>query len=318
MSFKLVLCAMLVLSGDLFAREPVPHPVWHEMTNIWEYINYPFPTNSPTTTFFSVSSGAMWGPDQLSLGLSLDIFNIVQGFPFFKTNAITAVLYRADGEMVEPTAEGRKLLNAPVAISTVSIPGEMPNPQVMTYFPWGSNVLEESWIKITIASERYWLEIPYGFDFCPTNPPAPANTNGPPKFVPMKVLTGHDHIVRWESVHYNLGQTTNGWELSLIQSNPLDAKSDVDLYDFPKTQNVYSSHTGVSVVDANNAPVTGHCVNIHLDDNYLRRTDTSDLITRDADDLRCWGQIEISVDGKTNCITVPSSLYKYTHGHVRP
>jgi hypothetical protein len=187
----------------------------------------------------------------------------------------------------------------------------------MTFFPWDSNVLEECWVEVTVSPEHYWLEIPYGLDCCPTNPPAPSNTNGPPRFIPIKTLTKHDHILRWESVHYNLGETKDGRWLTLIQSNPFDAKSDVDLYDFPKTQTVYSPHTGVTIVDANNAPVTGRCVNIHLDDNYLRRTDTFALITRGFDDLRCWGQIEVSIDDQTNCVVIPSSLYKYTHGHIR-
>jgi hypothetical protein len=54
-------------------------------------------------------------------GIPLEIMDIVQGFEFFKTNAIAARLYRANGEIVEPTEEGKKLLNAPAYISTFSI-----------------------------------------------------------------------------------------------------------------------------------------------------------------------------------------------------
>jgi len=104
--------------------------------------------------------------------------------------------------------------------------------------------------------------------------------------------------------------------LSLIQANPSDAKSEVDLYEFPKTQNLYSPRTNVRLLDADGTVINGQCVDLHLDDNYLRRTDTFDIVDRGGDDLRCWGQIEIRVDDKMYRVLVPSSLYKYAHGHT--
>ena len=318
MNTKSILGLMLALmGGGLFAGEMADNRQPQETTNIWKYIQYPFPSNSLSGPAFLIGSGEQY--DQVSRGLRLDIMDIVPGFRFFKTNAITARLYRANGEIVEPTAEGKNYLNAPVGVSSgfMSDLGE-PAPQVLTYFPWGTNALEEGWIEVVIGPERYWLEIPYGFDRNPADPLPPAMPGGPPKFFPvMKSLTEHDHVVRWENVHYGLGRTLDDCELSLIQSNPFDAKSDVDLYSDHGARNVYSPHTEVRLQDAEGTEINGRCVNLHLDDNHLRRTDTFDLIGRGAGDLRCWGQIEIRVDDKIYRVMVPSSLYKYIHGHAR-
>lgn len=318
MNAKSILYLALILSSRLFASEVATNSQPQEPTNIWKYINYPFPKPQEEWNggpIFFATSGEQYG--QESRGLRLDIMNIVQGFHFIKTNGITARFYRANGEIVEPTAEGRKHLKLPVAASTGSFPDEQLIPGVMTWFPWGTNTLEESWIEVSIGSERYWLEIPYGFDRNPTDPLPSSIPGGPPKFVPaMKSLTEHDHVVRWQNVHYDLGRTLDGCELVLIQSNPIDAKSDVDLYSDHGARNVYSPHTEVRILDADGTVINGRCVNLHLDDNHLRRTDTFDIFDRGGDGLRCWGQIEISIDDKTYRVVVPSSLYKYTHGRA--
>jgi hypothetical protein len=314
---KCILCLALVLGGNLFASEPETNNPPQIGLHGWEYIQYPWNIPNCPTFLIGWASGGTERSDEMSRGLRLDILNIGQGFAFFKTNAITARLYRANGEVAEPTALGKPLLNAPGSCDTMSWPGAEPSPQVLTYFPWGPNVLEEAWIEVTMGPERYWVEVPYGFDRNPAEPLAASNTNGPPQFIPaMKSLTQHDHVVHWENVHYNLGQTPAGGELSLIQSNPFDAVSDVDLYNYPKSQNVYSPHTDVNLLDADGTVMHGRCVNLHLDDNYLRRTDTFDVFDRGTDDRRCWGQIEISVDDKPYRVVVPSSLYKYVQGHA--
>jgi hypothetical protein len=314
MTFRTAICLMLVFNSRLLASELMTNDVPNELTSVWQYINFPFSSNLPREPFFAVGSGGQY--DQVSLGLRLDVLNITQGFSFFKTNAITARLYRADGEIVEPTLEGEKLINVPIAVRTASIPGEIPNPQVTTYFPWGSNVLEESWIEVTIASERYWLEIPYGFDRNPMAAPPPSNTNGPPKFISaMKTLTEHDHVVRWESVRYDLINTQGCW-LSLIQSNPFYGVSKVAIYDFPGKVNIYSPHTEVHLLDADSTVTTGRCVDLHLDDDSARRMDTYEIRTGGRDNLRCMGQIEVSIATNVYKVSVPSSLYKYVHGHA--
>ncbi|HKW29545.1 MAG TPA: hypothetical protein VJT54_09425 [Verrucomicrobiae bacterium] len=316
MKSKLLLYVALVLSGGLSASEAQTNSQPQEPTCIWEHIDYPWP-GAPD---FMVSSGEQW--KQASFGLRLDIMNIVQGIRFFKTNAITAKLYRANGEVVEPTAEGRKLLNAPVIISAASLPNAEPAPQVMTYFPWGSNTLEEAWIEVTIGPERYWLEIPYGFDRNPTEPLPSSVPGGPPKFIPpMKLLTGYDHVVRWQNVHYDLGQIQNGWRLSLIQSNSGEAESQVVLYredvkiGTSTSWKIDSPATVLRVLDASGTTIGSHCTDVHIQDGGMERS-SEYVIARNGGALRCWGQIEISVDDKSYRVVVPSSLYKYNHGHT--
>lgn len=316
MKSVLPLCILFLLGCSLFASDPATNSISSTQIHEWQYINYPWNPGSPTFCIGWPSGGREKSMES-SRGLRLDILGISQGFAFFKTNAISARLYRANGDVVEPTAEGKKLLNGPVAVSTASMPGEEPLPQVLTYFPWGSNTLEESWIEVTIAPERYWVEIPYGFDRDPANPLALANTNGPPRFPPeMNSLTEHDHVVRWAKVFYDLGHAPDGSELKLIQSNPFDAQSEVDLYNFPHSVNVYSPFTRAYLLENDDTVVTGRCVNIHLDDNYLRRTDTFDFITRGEESPRCWGKIKITVNGQSYYASVPSSLYRYCHGHA--
>ena len=305
-----ILGLALVFTGNVTASGSDTNRPPQMGSHRWKYIQYPWNLPNCPEFLIGLPTGGTEQSDEISRGLRLDILNIKQGFPFFKTNAITARLFRANGEIVEPTAPGKQSLNAPMSVGTMSLPGVEPAPQVMTYFPWGSNTLDESWIEVTIAPERYWLEIPYGFDRNPAETLAHSNTNGPPQCLPpTKSLTEHDQVVRWENVHYNIGQAQDG---ELIQSNPFNAVSDVDIFN---SSSVYTPHTEVRLLDADGTVIEGYCVNLHLDDGHSGRTDTFKLNDYSANHLRCWGQIEISVDGKTYHVVVPSSLYKYVHGH---
>jgi hypothetical protein len=137
----------------------------------------------------------------------------------------------------------------------------------------------------------------------------------------MKVMTGHDHVVRWQSVHYDLGQIQNGWRLSLIQSNSSEAESQVVLYredikiGTSTSWEINSPATGLRVLDANGTIIGSHCIDVHIQDGGMERSNEY-AIARNGGNLQCWGQIEISVDDKTYRVAVPSSLYKYTHGHT--
>lgn len=318
MNAKLLLCLLLVFNGDLFASEMASNSPPQNPTNIWRYINYSSAKPSVPwdgSPVFSITSGEQWG--QVSRGMRLDIMDIKEGFAFFKTNSIVARLDRANGDVVEPTAENKKLLNAPMAVGTFSFPGEEPNPQVMTYFPWGANALQEAWLEVSIGTERYWLELPYGFDRNPADPLPPAMAAGPPHFAPaMDSLTEHDHVMRWENIHYVIGKTPDGRELTLIQSNPFWAQSVVDLYRFDKGQDLYSPRTSVRLLKCDGEVSGASCVDLHLDESHYRRTDTFSFSDYGSRDLRCWGQIEIKIDEESYRVSAPSSLYKYVHGHA--
>lgn len=280
----------------------------------WERLTFPeappFGKNCP---LFSVSCGVF--PGDAARGLRLDIHGLTWGF--FKRNVIRARLYQPNRTSLGPIPEEAAMLNAPGFAGSLP-PGMIPPAQVMTHFPWGKNSLEESWIKVEMGAERYWLEIPYGLDRNPQDPLPPQIQAGPPGFVPvMNVLTAHDHVLRWQTVQYDLGPIQNGWQLSLWQSNPFKPESQVVLYHDPGQSpwNVQSPRTTVRVRDADGTVIEGRCLNIHLNDDGLRRTDTFAL-GRNGDNGRGWGQIEIGIDDKTYRVVVPSSLYKYTHGHA--
>jgi hypothetical protein len=318
MNAKILLCFIVAFSRNLLASEVSSNSQPQQLTNIWRYINYSSPKPSVPWDggpIFTITSGEQWG--QVSRGMRMDIMDIKEGIAFFKTNAITARLYRANGDLVEPTEENKKLLNAPIAVGNFSIPGEEPNPQVMTYFPWGANTLHEAWIEVSIGAERYWLEIPYGLDRNPADPLPPAISGGPLHFVPaMNSLTEHDHILRWENIHYVIGKTSDDRELTLIQSNPFWAQSLVDLYRFSKGQDLYSPRTSLCLLNCDGSASGSSCVDLHLDESHYRRTDTFSFSDYSARDLRCCGQIEIKIDEAIYKVSVPSSLYKYVHGHA--
>ncbi len=169
-----------------------------------------------------------------------------------------------------------------------------------------------------MGAERYWLEIPYGLNRNPQDLFPPPIQAGPPRFVrAMNSLTAHDHVLHWQIVQYDLGQIQNGWRLSLWQSSPFDAESQVVLY-HPSGQspwNVQSPRSSIRLRDADGTVIEGRCLNIHLNDDGLTRTDTFG-VGRHGDNGRGWGQIEIGIDDKAYRVVVPSSLYKYTHGHA--
>ena len=132
----------------------------------------------------------------------------------------------------------------------------------------------------------------------------------------MNSLNEHDHVVRWEKVHYELGKTPGGSELKLLQSNPFNGQSEVNFYGSTDDDNVYFPRTYVRLLESDDTVVTGRCVNIRIGDDPPGRTDTFDLYAYGANDSREWGKIEVRVGDKTYDATVPSSLYNYCHGHA--
>ena len=103
MKSKLLLCLALVLSGNLFADDTT-NSAPQKLVHNWEYITFPWTLpNGKSCPNFLV--GYSKHDDR---GFRLDILGITQGFEFFKTNVITAQLYRANGETVEPAAKWKE------------------------------------------------------------------------------------------------------------------------------------------------------------------------------------------------------------------
>ncbi|HUB68322.1 MAG TPA: hypothetical protein VL981_12630 [Candidatus Methylacidiphilales bacterium] len=271
----------------------------------WRVIDYGW---TPKIPFFS-----LW-PNNGEQGLYLQIEGL--SLDMSKPTHFTARLYRENGEVVDLTPEGKQLLNAPMSISTVSVPGQPPvGNMVVTFFPWGPNTLEASWIEVSMGTERYWLEIPYGLDRNPQDPLPPPVPGGPPKIIPaMKHLTSHDHVIHWAGVQYDLDKIHNVWNLSLGQSNLSNGQSEAVLHCWGDTLqatlrvlDLHGDGIGISSVTRIERPPDSDA------DSQPRDVF---LLSRIGGDVRCWGQIEITVGSKSCRVVVPSSLYKYTHGHV--
>jgi len=96
-----------------------------------------------------------------------------------------------------------------------------PTWSTMGFFPWGENELTAAWIAVEIGKRVVWLELPYGFDRDPSKIRSPSSQLE----IPMKPETiPEKDVIRWQSVYYDFGEIQNDWRLSLIQSNPFDAR----------------------------------------------------------------------------------------------
>jgi hypothetical protein len=313
--FLCLTVALSLLAGDTFAGDPSIGSQPQKLVHNWENITYPFPENVPS---FIVGYAHQ---TESSQGFRFDILNIPRTFVFSKTNVITARLYRANGEIVRPTPLGEKLLNMPTSMSTASVRGMEPPLQVMTYFPWVPNTLEECWIEASIGAERYWVEVPYGYYRKPDAALPPQVSSGPPKFVPaMKSLTAHDHVIPWANVQYDLGEIQNGWRLMLTQSNPSGAdhaETDVVLY-CERGWDQSGPDTSLQIIDsAESIPNKGSSMKTSHDDGNMEIHHIYDTDTRNLPaGTRGWGELTITVGDKTWRAIVPSSIYKPGHGHA--
>jgi hypothetical protein len=188
----------------------------------------------------------------------------------------------------------------------------------MAFFPWTTNALEEGWMELKIARERYWLEVPYGFTSDPRQPLSSGNSNGLPQAVPAMNEPGpRDHVLRWNHVEYDVGAIQNRWRLSLRQSNPFDGITELVLYrdrDSGSGWDLHNPRTTVRVRNAKGQVASGFPTAIRNHDDGMRRTDTF-RAGHGGGPAREWGEIEIDVEDKTYRVTVPSSLYRKRHGH---
>jgi hypothetical protein len=300
MRLALALIPLLVLPAG--ALQLVPQPPAHN----WEYLTYSQPDSAPTGTL-----SFLVGFSDKSGGLSLSINGL--GPDYFANNRVTARLHRGSS-IVEPAEPNS--LNSPVG-TRISGPTQW---HVGAGFPWGANTLEESWIEVGIGKERYWLEVPYGFDRALTAPlpPAVPKAAGPKFAAAMKSLTERDHIVRWESVLYDLGAIHDGWRLWVIQSNPYHSETDVVLYRDDRQLDLDQPRTAVRIRDGSGLDRSARQVGRRLHDDGLRRSD-SFRVGSVFNDTRGWASIAIDVGGKSYEFTVPSSVYMSAHGHaVKP
>jgi hypothetical protein len=190
----------------------------------------------------------------------------------------------------------------------------------MGFFPWGENRLTAAWIAVEIGDRVVWLELPYGFDRDPSKALSPSSQLE----LPMKpVSIPEKDVIQWESVYYDFGEIQNSWRLSLIQSNPFDARAEIVLYRedsaIGKSMFLWDLHTprtGIRIIESDGGTVKGMCLSLRLQDDGYRRSDTY-RFNRNGIPGRSWGEIEVTVGPQSYRMPIPSSMFKYVHGHSR-
>ncbi len=194
-------------------------------------------------------------------------------------------------------------------------------------FPWQRNALDEAWIEVDLGARgRYWLEVPYGFV---RDPAASLPTARDPRIRAqlaraMSRLTDRDHLVPFRHVVYQVGAIQNGWQLSVLLSNPFDAHAELQLYrddsrvgrssflwdlDTPTTSAEMLEHSG--------GTLSSLVMMRRLDEAGMQRSDHFHF-NRGGPCTRGWGSFRATVDGRAVTFRIPSSLYGYTHGTADP
>jgi hypothetical protein len=285
----------------------------NKLRHAWQYVFYPQLKYQGTNglSFLALPNGE-------GHVLCLDISTYSIGLPaMFKKGNLSARLHRANGQVDEIDKKyGVPLEHAIGYSSGSSLDGGMTY-SAIALFPWGTNNLAESWFEVHIGKECYWIELPYGFDQNPQDISITNIAGGPPKFdSAMKSLGEHDHVIRWETVQYRLGWIQNHWSLSLMQSNSTHGASEVILYrEDNKPWDLFSPRTAMRIVHADGTTTAARCIELRQPEDFMRRNDTFVFGAWD-DPTRSWDQLEISVDDKSYRIAIPSSMYKYRHGHA--
>ena len=243
-------------------------------------------------------------------------------FLFPDTNKIHIQLHYADGTVVKPiesTFSDR--------VFAYFSNGKSTNGSLKCVFPWGKNEMQEAWIALKLEHKVYWLEVPYGFTRDPALEKLPNSIAGNPKLPKALKLSNKSNIlVNWHNVHYLIGFIQNGWDLSLFQSNPLDASTELTLYRddtaVGKSKYLWELHTpktNVSITDLRGLKQNSRAISIRMHKDGKRRSDSFIFDRKlSTGNLRNWGTIIINVGETNRTIIIPSSLFRHRHGIAMP
>lgn len=219
---------------------------------------------------------------------------------------ISASIYYENGTKVES-------LESQPTVSYVSGRINSQSGLVQCHFPWGENIVEDAWTRLTFLDKHFWLDLPYGFTrpyglkSCSPN----KNTDIQQKLSDIEQFNSIDKEVRWESVSYDMIELEDGShiELTIKNSNPV-------IFEVL----LYSERIGNSGGWHLDSPVTSF--NIEFPDEKIikgqkkpserpdryRRLDTFSLPESITKKGRYWCTISIKIDARTLKYTVPSSM----------
>jgi hypothetical protein len=310
--------AVFVMAGG--AQAPAP-------TSIWQRIRYPPVTIPETTnehlTFLVSSGGHKTGPREEPSHLRLDVmWSGRDGASRPKAIAgAGAVVVRLH------TGEGKVLTPSPSPDWPGVSMGGWTTWSLVSIFPWSRNALDEAWFEVRAGAQRWWIELPYGFARNPDDPEVADHDRDVPRFpAAMRPLGASDILVPWLTVEYEIGRTRNSARLSVKLSNPFDARASVVLYREPpmkvgpdtSRQNMDTPRVAVSL-EAGRRTLTGRQLARRLSDD--RHTRTDDFTFDRAVGLltgRAFGTVNVTIDGRSYGVRVPSSLFGYIHGRTDP
>src|SRR6266536_5512692 len=316
-----VILWLSIATDHALAKSPLPSEQTASTNlNRWESIDYPGIRLSPE----SGRSNA-WVSVRIvnsSIGPFMGVTSSGESTPFSTRDGSLAVrLHRPSGETVIP----EEPLHGPVGISDGS--GRTGYNNFGLLFRGVSNALEEAWIELKIAKQRFWLEVPYGFTQTASNISTRPVFNGPPKFAPaMKDRAPEDLLLAWREARYDLGTIQNGWHLSLIALNTFEPETEIALYrdDVRAGESIFlwelrgRPQTALSIRDRDGMIFKARCMGVRITDDGMRRIDTFKCFTRSEPDQRCWGTLTVEIDDKSYSVVVPSSLYKFGHNAAEP
>ncbi len=287
-----VILWLSVATGDALAKDPLPseQPASTNF-NRWEYIEYPGIRLSP-----ELAKSNAWVNLPIAnsgAGLFMGVTGFGEPVQFStRDGGLDVRLHRPSGETIIP----EEPLRGPVGMSDGS--GKTGSNGFGFLFRGVSNALEEAWIELKIAKQRFWLEVPYGFTQTPSNFSTRTVFNGPPKFAPaMKERAPKDLILAWREVRYNLGTIQNGWHLSLIALNTFEPETEIELYrdDVRAGESIFlwdlrgPPQTALSIRDRDGMIFKARCMGVRLTGDGKRRLDAFKCFTRSELHQRCWG-----------------------------
>jgi len=225
-------------------------------------------------------------------------------------------LHHADGSVVTPSQSN---FNQPFPRGSHT--GRDSHGAFSCVFPWTKNHMQEAWLELAFPDQTYWIEIPYGFTRDPSSAVLPTSNGGRPALAPaMKNLPKNSRIVNWKDVFYKIGTVEKDFWVSLRQSNPSDARSQIILgREVTRRWDLNSPATGVTIHHRSGSTLTGRAKGNRLSESDSYRTDDFEF-GRDSsvEAIRDWAKIVVSVGDRQWNATVPSSLFRHGHGVADP
>lgn len=219
---------------------------------------------------------------------------------------ISASIYYENGTKVES-------LESQPTISYISGRSSSESGLVQCHFPWGSNIIENAWARLTFLDKHLWLNIPSGFtrpygqSCCSSN----KSNNSPQMLSDIEEFHREDKEIRWESVSYDMIELEDGSHVQLTIKNTLPPVFEVLFYSERIGNSggwhIDSPATSLDIEFPNERIIKGYKKNTAKPDRY-RRLDffsTSESISKNG---KYWCTISLRINKRTFKYTVPSSM----------